>query len=315
MWKAVPELVTSEAGDVSGTQIEGEKEKRRAPFDIEYIKPIVDEEGLIMDRITYRKQMQLLFTRFAVAIILRIVIEQTIYEKFGKQLLLNLVIRGLFYEFVLQGVLRPVVAIKVTGWFAQIILLFVFITSRITIIGGKELERIRKGKERVIFVFWHGDYTLLLLSLRIKKAVVLVHSSFRGDFMAQLASGFRYRTVRVSRQRRSIIPFMVAIKQGYSGFIAVDGPLGPLHETKVGAVFIARKLGARIIPVRVEARRGVMLNRWDNHCIPLPFNNFTLFVGKPIVVKSGDSLGEKRAEVTSSLLGLAQLNRERVFAP
>lgn len=261
-----------------------------------------------MNPITYRKQIQLLVVRFAVAIVLKIVIEQTLYEKVGKQLLLNLVMRELFYKFVLQRVLRPVIAIKVGGWFVQIILLFVFITSKITIIGEKELERIKKEKQRVIFVFWHSDYTLLLLSFRIKKALVLVHSSFRGDFMARLASAFKYRTVRISRQRRSIIPFIRAIREGYSGFIAVDGPLGPLHETKAGAIHIARKSGAKIIPLSVEARRGILLNRWDNHCLPLPFNNITISIGKPIVVRHGDSLELKREEVTNSLLELTQTN-------
>ncbi len=261
-----------------------------------------------MDPITYRKQLQLLIVRFAVAIVLRIVIEQTLYEKVGKQVLLNLVIRGLFYEVIFQRILCPVIAIKVPGWFAQIILLFVFITSRITIVGEKELERIKKEKQRVIFAFWHGNYTLLLFSFRIKDAVALVHSSFRGDFMAQLASVFKYRTVRISRHRRSIMPFIRAIKEGYPGFIAVDGPLGPLHETKAGAIHIARKSGAKIIPLAVQARRGLLLNRWDNHCLPLPFNNITISIGKPIVVKDGDSFELKREEVTNSLLELTQTN-------
>ena len=55
------------------------------------------EEGLIVDSITHRKQMQLLVVRFVVSIVLRIVIERTLYEKVGKQLLFNLVMRGLFY--------------------------------------------------------------------------------------------------------------------------------------------------------------------------------------------------------------------------
>ncbi|KKM55590.1 hypothetical protein LCGC14_1552500 [marine sediment metagenome] len=261
-----------------------------------------------MNPITYRKQIQLLFVRFAVAVVLKIVIEQTLYETVGRQVLLNLVIRRLFHRFVFQRILCPIVVIKVPGWFAQIILLFIFITSRITIIGGKELERIKKEKQRVIFAFWHGDYTLLLFSFRIKKAVALVHSSFRGDFMAQLASVFKYRIVRISRRRRSIMPFMEAIKEGYSGFIAVDGPLGPARETKAGAIYIARKSRAKIIPLAVQARRGFLLNRWDNHCLPLPFNNITISIGKPIVVKEGDSLELKRGEVTSSLLELTQIN-------
>ncbi|GAH35961.1 unnamed protein product, partial [marine sediment metagenome] len=71
------------------------------------------EEGLIMNPITYRKQIQLLVVRFAVIIVLRIVIEQTLYETVGKQVLLNLVIRRLFYEFVFQKILCPIIVIRV----------------------------------------------------------------------------------------------------------------------------------------------------------------------------------------------------------
>jgi lysophospholipid acyltransferase (LPLAT)-like uncharacterized protein len=261
-----------------------------------------------MDPITYRKQIQLLAIRFVMVIVVKIVIEQTFYETVGRQVLLNLVIRRLFYEFIFQRILCPVIAIKVPSWFAQVILLFVFITSRITIVGEKELERIKKEKQRVIFAFWHGNYTLLLFSFRMKNAVALVHSSFRGDFMAQLASVFKYRIIRISRRRRSIMPFIRAIREGYPGFIAVDGPLGPPRETKAGTVYIARKSGAKIIPLAVQARRGFLLNRWDNHCIPLPFNNIIVSIGKPIGVKDGDSLEVKREEVTSSLLKLTQIN-------
>jgi hypothetical protein len=114
------------------------------------------EEGFIMNPITYRKQIQLLVIRFVMVIVVKIVIEQTFYETVGRQVLLNLVIRRLFHRLVFQRILYPIVVIKVPSWFAQIILLFVFITSRITIVGEKELERIKKEKQRVIFAFWHG---------------------------------------------------------------------------------------------------------------------------------------------------------------
>ena len=126
--------------------------------------------------------------------------------------------------------------------------------------------------------------------------------------MAELASVFKYRIVRISRHRRSIIPFIRAIKEGYPGFIAVDGPLGPPRETKAGAIYIARKSGAKIVPLAVQARRGFLLNRWDNHYIPLPFNNIIVSIGRPIVVKEGDSLKVKREEVTRTLLELTQIN-------
>ena len=96
--------------------------------------------------------------------------------------------------------------------------------------------------------------------------------------------------------------------------MAVDGPQGPAHQTKPGIVYTAREARAKIIPLALEARRGVILSRrWDRHCIPLPFNNITVFIGKSIDVEPGDSLEAKGAEVTTSLLQLTKQKGKVAF--
>jgi len=258
---------------------------------------------MIINFIIYRKQIESLIFRFIIGVLVRIVIEQTMYEVVGKQILLNLVIHRWLYSFFFQKILCYIIVIKVPSWLVQSILILIFKSSRIRIVGEENLKRIEKEKQRVIFVFWHGSYTLLLVSLHTKNTVALVHWSFRGNYIAQLASAFNYHIIRTSGSGKSILELVKAIKQGYSGFIAVDGPQGPSYKTKPGIIYIARKAEAKIIPLTIKARRGFVLNRrWDNHFIPLPFNNITIFIGKPIQVESGDSLEGKVEEVTKSLL-------------
>ena len=230
---------------------------------------------------------------------------------YGKQLLLDLAIRRLFYRLLFQKILCYIIVIKVPSWFIQLILFLISRSSRIRIVGEDNLKRIEKEKQRVIFAFWHGNYTLLLTSLRTKNAVALVHLSFRGNYIAQLASALNYRIIRTPGGGRSILEFVKAIKQGYSGFVAVDGPQGPPHETKPGIIYIARKAGAKIVPLTLESRRGLVLGRrWDNHFIPLPFNNIIVRVGKSIDVKPGDFLDAKAEKVTKSLLELSSERRK-----
>jgi len=238
-------------------------------------------------------------------IVVKIVIEQNVYKVVGKQIFLNLAIRRLFHRFFFQKILCYIVAIKAPSWLIQLVLLLISRSSRTTIVGEEKLKKIEKEKQRVIFAFWHGNYTLLLVSLRMRNAVALVHLSFRGNYIAQLFSAFNYHIVRTSKSGRSILELVRAIKQGYSGFIAVDGPHGPPHKTKLGTIYIAQKARAKIVPLTIEARRGFALSRrWDNHFIPLPFNNITVFIGKSIDVKPGDSLEAKGEEVNKSLLEL-----------
>lgn len=236
-------------------------------------------------------------------VVVKIVIEQSVYQVVGKQVLLNLVIRRLFYRFLFQKILCYIIVIKVPSWFIQLILFLIFRSSRITIVGEGNLKRIEKEKQRVIFAFWHGSYTLLLVSLRTKKAVTLVHLSFRGNYIAQLASAFNYHIVRTSGNGRSILELIKKIEEGYLGFIAADGPQGPSYKTKPGTIYIAQRAKAMIVPLTIKAHRGLVLGkRWDKHFIPLPFNKITVFIGKPIDVKPGDSLKTKAMEVNRSLL-------------
>jgi len=184
-------------------------------------------------------------------------------------------------------------------------LLFISISSKISIVGEENLRKIREKNQRIIFVFWHSYYTLLLVSLRPEKAVALVHLCFRGKYVAELFSTFNYHIVRTSRNGRSILELTKKIEEGYSGFIAVDGPHGPPCKTKPGTIYIAQRTKAMIVPLTIKARRGVVLgSRWDRHFIPLPFNKITVFIGRPIEVKPGDLLETKAMEVNRSLLEL-----------
>ncbi len=249
-----------------------------------------------------------------VGVIVKIVIEQTAYGVVRKYVLLSLVIHRLFYRFFFQEFLWRTIVIKIPVWFTWLTLLLICKSSRITIVGEENLKKIEK-KQRVIFAIYHGHYTLLLASLRTTNAVTLVHWSFRGNYIAQLFSTFNYRIVRTSRGGMALRELIEMIKQGYSGFIAVDGPQGPARKTKPGIIYIAQKTGAKIVPMILEAHRGLILRRrWDNHFIPLPFNNITVLLGESIDVEPDDSLKAKGEEVNSSLLKLTKKKKGSILS-
>jgi len=252
---------------------------------------------------TYKNYVKLLVPSSIVGIFVNVVIEQNLYEMVGKHILLNLAIRRLCYRFFFQRIIWYVVVFKISVRLVQLILLLISGTSKITIVGKENLKASKK--ENIIFAFWHGNYTLLLASLRMSNTAVLVHRSFRGNYIAQLFSTFNYHIVRTSKSGKSILKLIKMVKQGCSVFIAVDGPQGPAYRTKPGIIYIAQKTGAKIVPLGLEGRKGFVLkNRWDNHFIPLPFNNITVSFGKSVSVRPGDSLEAKEEEVTRALLEL-----------
>lgn len=259
---------------------------------------------LMRNYANFKGYPRVLIVKFILGIVVRIVLEQNLYEMVGKSLLLHFAIRRLLYRFLVQRILWYTIALKTPIWFIQLILFFISRTSRVTIVGEENLKKVEQEKRNLIFALWHGNYTLLLTSLRREKAVALVHSSFRGNYIARLFSTFNYQIVQTSRTGRSVQDLIKAIKQGYSGFITVDGPQGPAYQTKPGIIYVAQKAEATIVPLGLQTRGGFVLRRWDNHVIPLPFTNITVSFGKSIEVKPGDSLQVKGAEVTRSLLEL-----------
>jgi len=74
------------------------------------------------------------------------------------------------------------------------------------------------------------------------------------------------------------------MKNGVSIITTADGPNGPKHEFKVGAVLMARIGGAPMVPLACAADRAWTLNRWDDFMIPKLFARVVYAIGEPITV-------------------------------
>jgi len=63
----------------------------------------------------------------------------------------------------------------------------------------------------------------------------------------------------------------------------MDGPSGPVHQSKPGILFLAQKLGYPIVPVAASADRAwVFVNTWCRYFLPKPFSRCTIGFGKPL---------------------------------
>lgn len=264
---------------------------------------------LIRNPIKYKSYIKIFITRFIPGSVVHIILEQNLYGVIEKSALFQFMIYRSLRRFLTRKIFWYIIALKIPIFFIQLILFLLSTTSKITVMGEENLKEIEEGNPSVIFALWHGNYTLLLISLRMEKAVALVHSSFRGNYISHIFSTFNYRIIQTSHNGKSIRELIKIIKQGYSGFITVDGPQGPPYQTKPGVIYIARKAGVKIVPLGLKTHRGVVLRgRWDKHVIPFPFARITVSFGKPIEVRPDDSLEVKGAEVTQSLMELIKTN-------
>jgi hypothetical protein len=77
------------------------------------------------------------------------------------------------------------------------------------------------------------------------------------------------------------------VKQEISPAITPDGPKGPLHEFKPGAVMLAQLTGKPILPISIAASRTIRFQTWDRFELPVPFSRVVIAYGEPVKMPRG----------------------------
>jgi hypothetical protein len=140
--------------------------------------------------------------------------------------------------------------------------------------------------------YWHQHHVLCSKLMhgwidRGFKACFLVSASVDGEAPARIARAWGAEVIRGSSNRTGALALrdmQQMMKNGYSIVTTADGPNGPQHEFKTGAVLMARIGGTPMVPLACAADRAWFLNRWDHFMIPKPFARIALAVGEPVPV-------------------------------
>lgn len=172
---------------------------------------------------------------------------------------------------------------------------------RVKLINQDRLDELKNQGNNVILAFWHGAGFLPVWCLRNRR--ICLYSSilrskeeqpsrltqFKRRTWLKAFSLLGYKIVDASlygnTETRGVIKFMEEIKNGHDAAIAVDGPNGPIYHAKEGAVYLAKKTGAVILPVAAEAvSKKIKNDQWDKLFIPRLFSKAALLFGEPIKV-------------------------------
>ena len=160
----------------------------------------------------------------------------------------------------------------------------------------EKLDRHLAQGKHLVAVFWHGKYFSLFALARGRQATVVTTRSFRGDVIARICRWFGYHPIQIEHGVETNA--LASLENDLTGnhalaAIAVDGPRGPAHRPKTGALRVASDLGFRLIPISVAGTpRYIVENRWDKHEVPLPFARVRLTVGDPFEVPHDLSPGD-----------------------
>ncbi|MEG6548616.1 lysophospholipid acyltransferase family protein [Desulfocurvibacter africanus] len=190
-------------------------------------------------------------------------------------------------------------------------------------VGQEHLDCAAAQGRRLIYAIWHDElFPLVWYATRKNlKVGAMVSQSRDGELLAGIIESLGIPTIRGSSSRGGVKALVSAIRlierQGHDIVITVDGPRGPRHIVKEGAIHLASRTGAHIMPVRVSMKRTHIFHKaWDKFQLPWPLTRCRVVFGEPYAVsRSLDEAGiaqersqlEKRLEaLDAELSGLTQ---------
>lgn len=151
-----------------------------------------------------------------------------------------------------------------------------------------------------VFAIWHQNLMAGILAQSGHRHTVIISRSRDGDPVAYLCEKLGHHAVRGSSRKGNADKggkeakdeMIELLKSGLPGAVTVDGPSGPIHETKPGIIEMARLAQVPIIPYATRPDRYWQLKSWDAFRLPQPFARIRVFYGAPIAVPAETAFSE-----------------------
>lgn len=180
---------------------------------------------------------------------------------------------------------------------------------RIEKVNFQNLEQLKSEGNPYVLAFWHGTMLLPWFLHGNPNVVALTSKSKDGNLLARLLKKWNYKVVRGSSSAGGEIALGIMVdyaKNNHSIAITPDGPKGPRHKFKAGAIITAKKSGLPIILVGIGHQRKKILKNWDKFEIPHFFSKAKVVYSDPIYVD-----GNLNYDETSEIISFCEkeLNR------
>ncbi|NLI76994.1 MAG: lysophospholipid acyltransferase family protein [Candidatus Riflebacteria bacterium] len=186
---------------------------------------------------------------------------------------------------------------------------------RLERVGWENNARALATGRPVVYVCWHGSQLAPTYAFRDRGIWIMTSLSRDGDIQTQSLNCLGYRTVRGSSSRggsRALLEMVRRLRRGEATSMTLDGPRGPRHVAKPGAVLLAQRAGAVVLAVGARYGRAWQLHNWDRFEIPLPFSRVAVVTSEPFTLppdlpveegtrRLADRLGECEAQADRRL--------------
>jgi lysophospholipid acyltransferase (LPLAT)-like uncharacterized protein len=180
-------------------------------------------------------------------------------------------------------------------------------TLRFRVEGRQHWDDATRGGSLPVYTFWHDRIFPGTYFFRRRGIVIMTSRSFDGEYIARFIQRFGYGAVRGSSTRGAVgalVELARLVRAGCPAGFSIDGPRGPRHVAKMGALLLAKKTGQPVLPFGVNAETFWRLPSWDGLQIPKPFARVTVTFAPPVRVGADAddaALEAKRAELQRAL--------------
>lgn len=162
-----------------------------------------------------------------------------------------------------------------------------FASCRIEYSGLPHFEALEGRKRQYIFTFWHYSVLFYLYFAKGRKLAAMVSASKDGEYVATLLQRLGYLPVRGSSGRGGVSALktmLAAMREGWAAAIVADGSRGPALHLQPGAILLAARTGAPILPTAWSASHYLSFKSWDRTVLPRPFSRIVVCFGEPLLV-------------------------------
>jgi len=183
-------------------------------------------------------------------------------------------------------------SIKTAFLWAVIKLLYGF--NRFAVEGENNINALTKNNRSFILVSWHGKILTVFHYFANKNYIGLASISKDAELIVRVGELIGYSFVRGSSSRGGSGAYKDMVKllkiSSTKIIITPDGPQGPEHIPKPGAIRLAQETGVPIIPVIGDAKKSWVFKNWHNFYLSKPFSPIKLVIGEPIYFQKEESL-------------------------
>jgi lysophospholipid acyltransferase (LPLAT)-like uncharacterized protein len=166
--------------------------------------------------------------------------------------------------------------------------------------GANHLQAALAQAPSLLPCYWHqhelfcARYLLLQMPQGLRLGF-LISPSVDGEIPARMAARLGARVIRGSSTRTGARAlrdyYQLLVGESVSPVITPDGPTGPRHQFKQGALMLAQISGRPLMPMAFAASNAWFFG-WDRFVLPWPFSRIAIAIGAPVYIEKGVALGD-----------------------